>query len=89
MEYEVMRRKLDAYRKPNGQFRCVNGDLLIELLRMGEMHTGPSIDYFLGNYEGLTQFLKNPNLLIDNNISERQLRCPVIGRKTCFLTSFL
>ncbi len=41
-----------------------------------------AIDYFLGNYEGLTQFLKNPNLPIDNNISERQLRCPVIGRKT-------
>ncbi len=36
MEYEVMRKKLDAYRKPSGQFRLVNGDLLIELLRMWE-----------------------------------------------------
>ncbi len=44
MEYEVMRKKLDAYRKPSGQFRRVNGDLLIELLRMWEMHKGPSVE---------------------------------------------
>lgn len=41
-----------------------------------------AIDYFLGNYEELTYFLKDPHLPIDNNVSERQLRSPVIGRKT-------
>jgi transposase len=41
-----------------------------------------AIDYFLGNYHGLTQCLNSPDLPLDNNISERQLRCPVIGRKT-------
>jgi hypothetical protein len=45
MDYEVMKKKLDAYRKPSGQFRRVNGDLLIELLRMWEVHTGPSVDF--------------------------------------------
>lgn len=40
-----------------------------------------AIDYFLVNYEGLTRFLLDPHLPIDNNVSERQLRCPVIGRK--------
>jgi transposase len=45
-----------------------------------------AIDYFLGNYEALTRFISDPHLPIDNNISERQLRCPVIGRKTWFGT---
>lgn len=42
MEVEVMKKKLDAYRKSNGQFKRVNADLLIGLLRMWELHTGPS-----------------------------------------------
>ncbi len=45
MDYEVMKKKLDAYRKPSGQFRRVNGDLLIELLRMWETHTGSSAEF--------------------------------------------
>lgn len=44
MDYEVMKKKLDAYRSPKGQFRRVKGDLLMELLRMWEAHTGPSIE---------------------------------------------
>jgi hypothetical protein len=45
MDYEVIKKKLDAYRKPSGQFRRVNGDLLVELLRMWEVHTGPSVEF--------------------------------------------
>ena len=41
-----------------------------------------AIDYFLGNYKELTFFMSDPHLPIDNNVSERQLRSPVIGRKT-------
>lgn len=41
-----------------------------------------AIDYFHGNYKELTFFMSDPHLPIDNNVSERQLRCPVIGRKT-------
>lgn len=41
-----------------------------------------AINYFLNNYEELTRFTSDPHLPIDNNISERQLRYPVIGRKT-------
>jgi transposase len=41
-----------------------------------------AIDYFLENYEELTRFMSDPHLPIDNNLSERQLRCPVVGRKT-------
>ena len=45
-----------------------------------------AIDYYTNNYEGLTRFLENPDLPIDNNLSERQLRSHVIGRKTWYGT---
>ena len=41
-----------------------------------------AIDYFLNHYEGFTRFLDHPDLPLDNNVAERQLRSPVIGRKT-------
>ena len=40
--------------------------------------------YYLKNYEQLTAFLRNIELPIDNNLEERQLRNPVIGRKTWY-----
>ncbi len=42
--------------------------------------------YFLNNFEGLTLFLSNESLPIDNNAAERILRNPVIGRKTWYGT---
>ena len=45
-----------------------------------------AMNYFLKNYQGLTLFLTNENLPIDNNAAERSLRNPVIGRKTWYGT---
>lgn len=45
-----------------------------------------SFSYFLKNYDGLTHFLKDPKVPIDNNASERMLRSPVVGRKTWYGT---
>jgi transposase len=42
--------------------------------------------YFTKNYLGFTRFLADPDLPIDNNMAERQLRNPVIGRKTWYGT---
>lgn len=47
---------------------------------------GKAMGYLLKNYEGLTRFLNNPLLPIDNNPQERLLRNPVIGRKTWYGT---
>ena len=47
---------------------------------------GKAMSYFLRNYEGLTLFLSHPGLPIDNNSQERQLRSPVVGRKTWYGT---
>ncbi len=47
---------------------------------------GKAISYFLKNYDGLTRFLGDARLPIDNNSQERLLRNPVIGRKTWYGT---
>lgn len=45
-----------------------------------------SIKYFLGNYDGLTLFITDAEVAIDNNQQERLLRNHVIGRKTWYGT---
>jgi hypothetical protein len=47
---------------------------------------GKAMGYFLKNYDGLTRFLTNPDLPVDNNPAERLLRSPVVGRKTWYGT---
>lgn len=42
---------------------------------------GKAIGYFTGNYKSLELFLSDPNIPLDNNISERQLRLIALGRK--------
>lgn len=49
-----------------------------------QMYT--AYNYFLKNYEGLTLFLTNHLVPIDNNSSERNLRSHVVGRKTWYGT---
>lgn len=41
-----------------------------------------ALSYFLDHYDGLTLFTSDSHLPIDNNAMERQLRNPVVGRKT-------
>ncbi len=43
-------------------------------------------NYFVKNYAELTFFLTEPDVPIDNNQQERELRNPVIGRKTWYGT---
>jgi transposase len=47
---------------------------------------GRALGYFLDNYVGLTLFLKDPEIAIDNNSQESLLRSPVVGRKTWYGT---
>lgn len=42
---------------------------------------GRAIAYMMGMWKGLTVFLENPEIPLDNNATERALRGPVIGRK--------
>lgn len=45
-----------------------------------------ALSYYLNNYEGLTIFLKDAEVPIDNNAQERLLRSHVVGRKTWYGT---
>ena len=45
-----------------------------------------ALKYFLTNYEGLTLFLADAEVSIDNNSQERLLRNHVVGRKTWYGT---
>ena len=42
---------------------------------------GQAIAYMTGMWEGLTTFLDNPRIPLDNNAAERSLRDVVLGRK--------
>jgi hypothetical protein len=43
-----------------------------------------SLSYFLNHYEGLSLCTTDIEIPLDNNLSEREMRAPVIGRKTWF-----
>jgi hypothetical protein len=45
-----------------------------------------ALNYFLENYNGLTFFLNDAEVPIDNNAQERMLRSHVVGRKTWYGT---
>jgi transposase len=45
-----------------------------------------AMKYFLKNYDELTLFIESKELPIDNNSQERQMRSPVVGRKTWYGT---
>lgn len=52
----------------------------------GKNHYRKALGYFLDNYQGLTLFLEDPEVPIDNNSQERLLRSHVVGRKTWYGT---
>ena len=45
-----------------------------------------ALNYLLENFEGLTLCLEDPDVPLDNNLQERMLRSPVVGRKTWYGT---
>jgi len=42
---------------------------------------GKAVRYMLERWEGLTRFVHDPRISLDNNAAERALRGPVVGRK--------
>ena len=45
---------------------------------------GKALNYLLGHWDGLTLFLEDPRIALDNNAAERALRGPVVGRKNFY-----
>ena len=56
-------------------------DWALNLRVLPESSLGKAISYMLGLWPGLTRFLDDPRIPIDNNHTERGLRGMVLGRK--------
>lgn len=70
-----------------GRFEAMKNRAMEELLRYPKKNKyRKALNYFLGNYEGLTYFLDHADVPIDNNGGERLLRSHVVGRKTWYGT---
>jgi transposase len=78
---------LEYRTKMRSYFEAMKARALEELPRYpNENHYKKALDYFLKNYKGLTLFLGDPEVPIDNNAQERLLRSHVVGRKTWYGT---
>jgi transposase len=69
--------------------RATESRALIEQIRalasltpvLPESGLGKAYQYMLNRWEGLTRFLDDPRIPLDNNAAERALRAVVVGRK--------
>ena len=69
------------------RFEAMKEKAIIELpMYPGKNKYHKALNYFLKNYEGLTLFLNDPEVPMDNNAQERLLRSHVVGRKTWYGT---
>jgi len=82
-----MNRRLRARRYMRAVFEEIKTKSTNELMQYSSKSLMvKAMKYFLGNYAELTRFVDNYLLPIDNNPQERQLRNPVVGRKTWYGT---
>ncbi len=73
--------------KMRPHFEAMKKRALEELPRYPDKNIySKALNYFLNNFEGLTLFLDEPDVPIDNNAQERLLRSHVVGRKTWYGT---
>jgi transposase len=64
--------------------RCGEHELLHEVPEKSVL--GRTLSYFVRNFDGLTRCLDEKGLPLDNKSQERQMRNPVVGRKTWYGT---
>jgi hypothetical protein len=80
-------RVLELRAEMRPRFEAMRMRALEELVRYPEQSKyAKALKYFLENYAGLTLFLEEPDVPIDNNPQERLLRSHVVGRKTWYGT---
>ncbi len=78
---------LELRLKMKSHFEAMREKALEELAKYPSFSKyAKALSYFLSNYDGLTLFLDEPDVPIDNNLQERLLRSHVVGRKTWYGT---
>jgi len=81
-----------AAQQQRQQLRADKSAKLIETIRetafgfggLRRSDFGKALKYLLTHWDGLTLFLKDPRINLDNNAAERLLRGPVVGRKNFY-----
>lgn len=91
LEAEAKRQTPEVILAKRSQMRPIFEAMRDEALRKINGYSSKSqmkraYNYFLENYDGLSRFIDNHLIPIDNNPSERLLRSHVIGRKTWYGT---
>ena len=82
----------EAARKARHALRQEKSRPVIEKLRetafaqggLRRSNFGKALRYLLSHWDGLTLFLEDPRIRLDNNPAERALRGPVVGRKNFY-----
>jgi transposase len=81
-------------RNEPAQFCAYQAQLQAVLERMQGLMKGPAphaaqtaqVASMKRHWEGLTRFMADPDIPLDNNLAERELRTPVVGRKNFYGT---
>lgn len=95
---EIYRLESEARGRPPDEIYAIRSKMRVHFDRMrdrsmadvkgysSKSSLGKAMSYLTENFDGLTLFLTNHELPIDNNSQERLLRSPVVGRKTWYGT---
>lgn len=95
--HQIYQLNSDSKEKSNSEILDLRSQMRLRFEAMKdhaekELHNYPkgkyktALNYFLENYIGLTVFLADSEVSIDNNAQERLLRSHVVGRKTWYGT---
>lgn len=82
----------EAAQKKRQQLRLGKSSLVVQQIRetafaqggLRRSEFGKALAYLLKHWDGLTLFLDDPRIALDNNAAERVLRGPVVGRKNFY-----
>jgi len=77
---ELRRRLRDEHSRPLVR-EILTEARRIEKTVLSRSSLGKAVAYLLAHWQGLTRFLEDPRVPLDNNLAERQLRRVVLGRK--------
>jgi transposase len=91
IEAETKDDPLEGISEKRQQIRPIMEDMRVQAKQLllgvsSRSQAAKAANYFINNYDGLSLFLDHPEIPIDNNHEERQLRSHVVGRKTWYGT---
>ena len=83
VEHTTENRSVDGSIPPLATFFNIKSSKRLQPRQAGVPRSdfGKAVRYMLERWTGLTRFVENPRIPLDNHAAERALRGPVVGRK--------